>query len=55
MLEWQGQVSMLLGKLATSISLRFYLVILNSTIKLLHQVTLPPTMTTKLTPPEKPK
>ena len=41
MLEWQGQVSMLLGKLATSVSLKLYLVILNSTIKPLHQVTLP--------------
>ena len=54
-LEWQGQVSMLLGKLATSVSLKLFLVILNSTIKLLHQVTLPPAVTMKLTPPEKPK
>ena len=39
MLEWQGQVSMLLGKLATSVSPKLFLVILNSTVKLLHQVT----------------
>ena len=55
MQEWQGQVSMLLGKLTTSISLKLYLAILNSTIKLLHQVTLPPAVTMKMTPPEKPK
>ena len=29
MLEWQGQVSMLLGKLATSVSLKTYLALLN--------------------------
>ena len=45
MMEWQGQVSILLGKLA----------ILNSTVKPLHQVTLPDTLITKLPPPEKPK
>ena len=53
MLEWQGQVSMLLGKLATSVSPKLYLVILNLTIKPLHQVTLPPVVTTKLTSPKK--
>ena len=55
MLEWQGQVSMLLGKLATSVSPKLYLVILNSTIKLLHQVMFPLAVTMKLTLPEKPK
>ena len=55
MLELQGQVSMLLGKLATSVLPKLYLVILNSTIKLLRQVMLLPVVTTKLTPPEKPK
>ena len=55
MLEWQGQVSMLLGKLATSVSPKLFLAILNSTVKPLHQVTLPPEITMKLTPPEKPK
>ena len=53
MLEWQGQVSMLLGKLATSVSPKLFLAILNLTVKLLHQVTLPPEVTMKLTPPEK--
>ena len=53
MLEWQGQVNMLLGKLATSVSLKLFLVILNSTVKPLHQVTLPPEVTMKLTLPEK--
>ena len=55
MLKWQGQVSMLLCKLATSVSLKLYLAILNSTIKPLHQVMLPLAMTMKLTLPEKPK
>ena len=45
MLEWQGQVSMLLGKLATSVSPKLFLAILNSTVKPLHQVTLPPEVT----------
>ena len=36
MLEWQGQVSMLLSKLATSVSPTLYLAILNSTVKSLH-------------------
>ena len=44
---------MLLGKLATSVSPKLFLVILNSTVKPLHQVTLPPEVTMKLTPPEK--
>ena len=35
-LEWQGQVSMLLGKLATSVSPKLFLAILNSTVKPLH-------------------
>ena len=53
MLEWQEQVSMLLGKLATSVSLKLFLAILNSTVKLLHQVTLPPEVMMKLTLPER--
>ena len=53
MLEWQGQVSMLLGILATSVSPKLFLVILNLTVKPLHKVTLPPEVTMKL--PEKPK
>ena len=55
MLEWQGQVSMLLKKLTTSVSPKLYLVILNVTVKPLHQVTLPPEVTTKLALPMKPK
>ena len=46
---------MLLGKLATSVSPKLYLAILNSTVKPLHQVTLPPVVTTKLIPPKKPR
>ena len=44
---------MLLGKLATSVSPKLFLAILNSTVKPLHQVTLPPEVMMKLTPPEK--
>ena len=55
MLKWQGQVSMLLGQLAASLSLKLYLAILNATVKPLCLVTLPDTWTIKLAPPEKPK
>ena len=55
MLELQGQVSMLLGKLATSVSPKTYLALLNATVKPMHQVMLPETVKTHLTPPEIPK
>ena len=55
MLEWQGQVSMLLGKLATSVSLKVYLTLLNATVKLMHQVILLEAVKAQLTPPENPK
>ena len=55
MLEWQGQVSMLLGKLVTSVSPKMYLTLLNATVKLMHQVLLPEAMKAQLTPPENPK
>ena len=42
-------------KLTTSVPLKLYLAILNATLKPLHQVTLPPEVTMKLAPPEKPK
>ena len=54
-LEWQGQVSMLLGKLVTSVSQKMYLTLLNATVKLMHQVLLPEAMKAQLTPPENPK
>ena len=55
MLEWQGQVSMLLGTLATSVSPKMYLTLLNATVKLMHQVMLPEAVKAQLTPPENPK
>ena len=55
MLEWQGQVSMLLGKLATSVSPKMYLTLLNATVKLMHKVMLPEAVKAQLTPPENPK
>ena len=50
MLEWQGQVSMLLGKLSTPVDHKTLLTIANTMVKPLHQITLPPAVTTKLTP-----
>ena len=55
MIEWQGQVLMLLGKLVTSISPKMYLTLLNPTVKPLHQVMLLEAMKAQLTPPENPK
>ena len=55
MLKWQGQVSMLLGKLVTSVSPKMYLALLNATVKPMHQVMLPEAVKTHLTPPESPK
>ena len=55
MLEWQGQVSMLLGKLSTAVDHKTFLAIINSTVKPLHQVTLPPAIVMKLTLPPPPK
>ena len=46
---------MLLGKLVTSLSPKLYLAVLKSTAKPLHQVMLPPSVTTQLAPPEQPK
>ena len=54
-IEWQGQVSMLLGKLLTLLSPKTFMAILNVMVKPLHQVMLPPTVITKLDPPPKPK
>ena len=51
MLEWQAQVSMLLGKLATELDPWAYLAILQTTSNLLHQVTLPPAIVMKLEAP----
>ena len=50
MLEWQGQVSMLLSKLSISLNPKSFLAIVNSFMKLLHQVTLPPAVSTQLAP-----
>ena len=50
MLEWQGQVSMLLGKLSTSVDHKTFLTITNTMVKPLHQITLLLAVTTKLTP-----
>ena len=55
MLEWQGQVLMLLGKLVTSVSPKMYLTLLNATVKPMHQVMLPEAVKAQLTPPENPK
>ena len=51
MLEWQAQVSMLLGKLATELDPQAYLAILQTTSNPLHQVTLLPAIVTKLRAP----
>ena len=50
MLEWQGQVSMPLGELSTSLDHKSSLTIANTMVKPLHQITLPLAVTTKLTP-----
>ena len=55
MLEWQGQVLMLLGKLATSVSLKMYLTLLNATVKPMHQVMLLEAVKAQMNPPENPK
>ena len=55
MLKWQGQVSMLLGKLSTLVDHKTFLTIANTTVKALHQITLPPAITTKLAPPAPPR
>ena len=54
-IKWQGQVSMLLGKLLTLLSPKTFMAILNAMVKPLHQVMLPPTVITKLDPSPKPK
>ena len=51
MLEWQGQVSMLLGKLSTLVDHKTFLTITNTMVKCLHQITLLLAITTKLAPP----
>ena len=55
MLELQGQVSMLLGKLATSVSPKMYLTLLNAKVKLMYQVMLPEAVKAQLTSPENSK
>ena len=50
MLEWQGQVSMLLGKLSTMVDHKTFLTIANTMVKPLHQITLPLAVTMKLSP-----
>ena len=46
---------MLLGKLATSVSPKTYLTLLNATVKLMHQVMLLEAMKAQLTSPENPQ
>ena len=50
MLEWQGQVSMLLGKLSTMVDHKTFLTIAYTMVKLLHQILLLLTVTMKLSP-----
>ena len=50
MLEWQGQVNMLLGKLSTMVDHKTFLTIANTTVKPSHQITLPLAITMKLSP-----
>ena len=50
MLEWQGQISMLLGKLSTMVDHKTFLTIAYTMVKLLHQILLLLTVTMKLSP-----